>query len=159
MGEVCYKDDFAGHQPMVPPEEDFRLPPDLERDRFDDEQLVYLAEWMMEFRVECFNRLLEFLSRKGCRLRICILDKMVNRPTLKWCDAAAFYGVSQHKLFDAKREMMAELQGILRGLGLYERRMRGGRKRCFVSAKRRRKKRRKISPAQLTFDFYEQEDK
>ena len=159
MGEVCYKDDFAGHQPVVASEEDVRLPMSLDLARFDDEQLVYLAEWMMAFRVECFNRLLEFLSRKGCRYRICILDKLVNRPRMKWCEAAAFYGVSQHKLFDAKREIMAELQGLLHGLGLYERKMRGGRMRFFVPGKRRRKKRRKISPAQLTFDFYEQGNK
>lgn len=158
MGDFVYRDDYARHQPGVVSAEDVRLPMSLELDRFDDEQLVYLAEWMMEFRVECFNRLLEFLSRKGCRYRICILDKLVNRPRMKWCDAAAFYGVSQHKLFNTKRELMGELQGLLCGLGLYERKMRGGGKRCFVPAVRGRKHRtssRKISQKQLTFDFYE----
>lgn len=156
-----YRDDYAGHQPAIAAVDEVRLPGSLELDRFDDEQLVYLAEWMMEFRVECFNRLLEFLSRKSCRYRICILDKLVNRPRMKWCDAAAFYGVSQHKLFSTKRELMGELQGLLCGLGLYERKLRGGGKRCFVPAVRSRKARAYSSKGaqQLFFDFYEQGDK
>ena len=153
MGNFVYRDNYAAHQAVVEPEvEDLRLPLSLELDRFSDEQLVYMAEWLQDFRAECLNRVLEFLSRKGCRYRICILDKMINRPELKWCDAAAFYGLSQHKLYDMKREMMSELMGLRRRLGLYERRQkRGAGSRCVE------KKKMPVSlpEKQMTFDFYE----
>lgn len=132
------------------------MPESLELDRFTDEQLVYLSEWLLDFRAECLNRLQEFLSRKGSRCRICILDKMINRPHLKWRDAAEFYGVSQHKLYNMKREIMGELMVLQRGLGLYERRARGlSHRRYEVAVRRRYVKKPKPEAKQMSFNFYE----
>lgn len=90
-------------------DEPLALPKDLELDLFDDEQIAYLAEFLQDWRLATMRQMLEFLSRRGCKMRICILDKLLNRPAMAWREAAAFYGVKQAKLFEVKKELLGEL--------------------------------------------------
>ena len=153
MGDFSYRDDYEGHRVEgAERAQAWQLPPSLELDRFEDGQLLYLAEWLEEYRTECLNRILEYLSRPGARYRIIILDKLLNRPQLRWSDAAQFYGVSQHKLYDAKRELAGELDALARRLGLYVRRREG---QGVVKPKKKKVKPQKKNVKQMVFGFYE----
>lgn len=107
VGHFSYNDRFAGHQPTfvddggaVP----FSFPDWFDADFFDDAQLDYLGSFMVEYRGEVVRKVLELLmlQRDGWIERAAVLDKLINRPELSWREAPAFYGVSNHRFFEAK---------------------------------------------------------
>lgn len=85
------------------------LPQSLDYDRFTDSQLEYMAEWWQDARRAVVNELLAFLLRSHLRLRVVLLDKILNHPELTWRRTAEVYGVSNHKLYDVKAQVAKEL--------------------------------------------------
>lgn len=120
MGDFSYKEDYAGHQgalgqceaeqkPDILP-----FPPGLDDDLFTDEQLEHLLVWWQDARRDTVNKLLAFLlqpkqKRPKLKARLVLLDKMLNRPDLKWSETAAAYGVSQHTLYNVKNQVEKEV--------------------------------------------------
>lgn len=112
MGRCSYNEKWRAHNPCVSfePEQEANLgvfPDWFDTSLFEEEQLAYLAEYEIERRGELLKKILEFLSAdKNRRVEsLCVLDKLINRPELKWRDAPAFYGVSNHNFFLAKSAM------------------------------------------------------
>lgn len=116
MGDFSYRDDYEGHQPdtspafpdMVTPEV-LTLPPLLDSDMFTDEQLEYLAAWWQEARKETVCTLLGWLLRSHLKIRLVILDKMLNHDDIPWGETAAAYSVSKRELYKVKHEVEQEL--------------------------------------------------
>ena len=114
----AYNEKWAEHQPeslhpaaQLEESTELHLPHSLELDRFTDSQLEYLGEWWQDARRAVVNELLAFLLRSRLRLRVVILDKVLNHPEMKWRDVAAAYGISQHALYDEKEKVLKELSG------------------------------------------------
>lgn len=94
-----------------PPEELAIVPNCVNYELFDEEQLIHLAEAFADQTKETVNKLLEFLTRGHAKYRICLLDKLINHPELKWAETPGFYGISSHKFFDVKQQVVDELRG------------------------------------------------
>ncbi len=103
------------HPVLIDEAEDLGLPDSLECELFTDVQLAYLSDWWQEARRDVINKVLAFLvcQRKKrinrVKMRLVLLDKILNHPDLPWGETAAAYNVSQHALYNMKKEVEREL--------------------------------------------------
>ena len=110
MGHYSYNEKFREHNRAAECTRDAErvkekaLPEWFDFSMFEDEQLEYLEEYERERRGDLMRGMLEFLTadRDHWVERICVLDKLINRRELAWREAPAFYGVSNHRFFEAK---------------------------------------------------------
>lgn len=85
------------------------FPPDFEADMFETDKLEYLSDCFREYRNLVMRKTLELLTIQatGWQERAAVLDKLINRPSLTWREAPAFYGLSNHRFFEAKNQLEA----------------------------------------------------
>lgn len=101
----CQRDDDRPTESALPDWFDFSL--------FEDEQLEYLNEYEQKRRGDLMRGMLDFMTadRERWVERICVLDKLINRKELTWREAPAFYGLSNHRFFDAKNMLEVVFAG------------------------------------------------
>lgn len=110
MGHYSYNEKLREHNRAAESQRDddrpreSALPDWFDFSLFEDEQLEYLNEYERERRGDLMRGMLDFMTadRERWVERICVLDKLINRKELTWREAPAFYGVSNHRFFEAK---------------------------------------------------------
>lgn len=110
MGHYRYNEKWREHNRSAEwsgdaePSRDHVLPEWFDTSMFESDQLAYLEEYDRERRGELLRGLLEFMTadRDHWVERVCVLDKLINRREIAWREAPSFYGVSNHRFFEAK---------------------------------------------------------
>ena len=119
MGHYRYNEKILEHQRAddvsagEPDIADCVFPSGFKAEMFESEQLEYLNDVFREYRNLTMRKTLELLTVQadGWQERAAVLDKMINRPELRWREAPAFYGLSNHRFFDAKNMLEVVFAG------------------------------------------------
>ena len=97
----------------------------LDAELFDSEQLIYLKDFLSDYRMEIARTLVEFICKpdfKGKSLknknalfvkiagRAALLDELLNNRKLKINEWKSIYGVSLHQRYDVLYEVIDELK-------------------------------------------------
>lgn len=129
MNQVQYIDSWVEMQPEQPSDAERTLPSNLDFELFDDEQLVYLQDFLAEYRLESIRDFSKFilegdtpknnsvkskeayLQRVVCRIALVLrlLDRDLQH--LAWKDTPAHFNLSSHVFFDVKDETLYNLIG------------------------------------------------
>ena len=134
MTQVRYLDEWAEMQPDEPSSPDRSLPLNLDYEEFDDQQLEYLMDYLVEYRLQSILELLKFLlndapnspsekskvayhQRVVCRCAL--LMRLLNKDleNLQWCQTPKFFNVSSHVFNDCKDEVFVELSKFCPRIG------------------------------------------
>ena len=126
MTSVRYIDEWAEMQPDESSSPERNLPSSLDFETFDDEQLEYLQDYLVEYRLQSILEFCKFLlndkpnspseksknaylQRIVCKLALIrrLLD--TNLQNLHWCETPAYFHVSSHVFNDVKDEVYKEL--------------------------------------------------
>lgn len=66
MNQVQYIDSWSEMQPEEPCDAERMLPSNLELEVFEDEQLVYLQDFLAEYRLESIRDFCKFILENDC---------------------------------------------------------------------------------------------
>lgn len=119
MGHYRYNEKYLAHQQSddtsagEPDIADCVFPAGFNVDMFEEGQLEYLNDVFREYRNLTMRKTLELLTIQadGWQERAAVLDKLINRSDLTWREAPSFYGLSNHRFFDAKNMLEVVFSG------------------------------------------------
>lgn len=97
----------------------------IDRDKFDSEQLEYLQEFMEDYRREMAQGIINFITSvkiKGNKenhqkatqariiSRVALLDRILNKRDITAREIPNHYGISIHQYYDSLNEIEEELK-------------------------------------------------
>lgn len=102
------------------------LPCNFDSSLFDCEQQEYIAEYLVQYRKEVAQRILDFVispskklnrnserNRKSTIMKIAcravLFNKLLNDPKVGYRDLPEVYGISNHLLYDERKAILEEL--------------------------------------------------
>lgn len=102
------------------------LPDNFDDTLFDSEQQEYIAEYLIQYRKEVAQRILDFIispskklirnserNRKSTIMKIAcravLFNKLLNDPKVGYRDLPETYGISNHLFYDERKAILDEL--------------------------------------------------
>lgn len=102
------------------------LPDNFDSSLFDSEQQEYLSEYLIQYRKEVAQRILDFIvspskklirnserNRKSTSMKIAcravLFNKLLNDPKVGYRDLPETYGISNHLFYDERKAILDEL--------------------------------------------------